>query len=206
MPCPDYTIYADADISSEGVLNFEIPSVKISGIITFNDQQFFSSGDAMNGIVYIKNASTDYKAVFLTEKDFAANGGVFERKVIPGKYRFLYRTNICSKTTPCYEQMIIDQIEIKGNGSVNLDVPFVNASVKVTADSSEINKEDANNSENVWIEHEFLGDGAVLLNFKTAGSGPADRKIIPANYLIDYRVNHCNETMPCPISILAGCE
>jgi hypothetical protein len=96
MPCPYADLYSGFEVSGTGVLNFEIPTVHISGTVTVNGETVDKKNASSSENIYIRRTGKSDETNMLSLASDISDKAVYEREIVPAKYDLTYRAYQCS--------------------------------------------------------------------------------------------------------------
>jgi hypothetical protein len=204
-PCPYFMLNGHLKVSAEGAINFDIPYISLTGKVTMNGGAFSKAALNGNERIMVKTAdSVNHEALLFSVKNIADAGYVYKRRIVPGNYSIIYKTDTCVKESPCPHKMLMQDGALNADGALNIDIPVYKVTGKVSVNGSGVKPLNPTASDAVWIIEKQSDYQAVMINLNNGISQDSsyERHLVPQQYDFQYRTLKCTKMMPCPYADL----
>ncbi len=200
LPCNTGPIKTSVSLASNGVLDLEIHSVKVTGKITL-------AGAALP-------AAPEGNASFTIASGGAAViplAPTYATTLLAGTYTVGYASSgtTCEGPLPCNSGALKDGVALASDGVLDLDIPAVSITGNVTLAGAVLPATAATRGDVAFALND--GTSASTADFGTSGAASYAVTILPGHYLVVYNGNAalCDPTMlptpPCMAEIVKGC-
>lgn len=199
-PCVGGPLLASVDLSSSGVLDLDIPRIDISGKVTLAGADLPDEAGERGTVVFTGAAggSATVALASVGALDYAL-------RLLPGAYTITFAANadLCDGETvpamPCGGGSL-KSLELKSSGVLDVEIPVVEISGKVTRAGAPLPDQVADRGSVV-----FVGDGGAAVPV-ALGTGPFDGyaiTLMPGAYDVIYLsaaescMDPADDVMPC---------
>lgn len=202
MPCTGGLLFTDLAVEQTGVLDLDIPSVTVSGVVTQNGGEMPDAA-ADRGHLELSDAAGGA----LATPGFATTGAPdYAVAVFPGTYAISFVGNpaLCSEgaaEVACNRGVVLPAVAIASTGVLDVDVPAVQVAGKVTVNGKAVPDGDVDRG--ALRLRPADGGAGELLTAPFAAAGPVAYAltVVAGSYDIDFVANPAlcdDETPPLP--------
>ncbi|MDD9934265.1 MAG: hypothetical protein OXT09_11720 [Myxococcales bacterium] len=218
-PCNSGTLLAGAEVRMDGVLDLDVPAVRVSGAVTVNGAPmpnelldrgsltFLAAGaDGSEG-----DGGTDAAAAGASTRSFGTGGPVaFSMTLMPGTYAVAFAANgeLCGvdplPTVPCVGGTLVSGVQLQMDGVLDVDVPAVGVSGAVTLHGQPL--PDADGDRGSLLFTNTAGGSGSASGFALAGPVSYGLRVMAGDYRVDYVANPvlCDAVAPAPLPCTGG--
>jgi hypothetical protein len=203
VPCNGGAIVESQSLTSDGVLDLDIPRVAVSGAVTLNDQPFPTHQDERGHLAF----SNEDGGWVETPPTGTTGSVTYELALMPGAYDVTWVSNpyLCSlddvPRAPCMGGTLREGVSLTSDGVLDLDVPSVQVEGAVTLDEGEM---PAAPGDRGWILF-TTAEGGFATTRSLGSSGPAAYGIslMPGTFDVVFSANwslcdgHEPPAVPC---------
>ena len=232
MPCTGGVIESNLAISSDGVLNIDIPAVRVSGAITVNGQALPSESGQRGKLHFVAENGER-----LVTSSFTTSGAVsYEVSLWPGEYAIAFEANeaLCpgerAPGIPCIDGTVNAAADLRSDGVLDLDLPEVRVSGAITLNGAPLaigsgdrgalafrhlgqqplgQDDDDDADVSIELRVELRAEPRAELRVELGPDRPDsyDLSLFDGSYSIAYRADPLScDSLPCNDQLLAGCE
>ena len=189
VPCNSGTLRPAVALTSSGVLDLDLPMVRVTGVITLNG----SPPNTQPGTRGQLSFAGDTGAPVLT-KPFAPSGAAsYEVLLLPGDYDISYVPSpvLCDGTflpsMPCVGGTIRAAEDLSSDGVLDVDVRAVTVTGAVTLDGAPLPAEAADRGKLSFVNR--AGGAGVTADFAMTGTGQYSMRVLAGAYDVDFVAN-----------------
>jgi hypothetical protein len=190
MPCIDGPLLTNLNLQNDGVLNIDIPVIKIQGQVTLEDNQLPAENMDRGALLFeLQNGGTVLSKQFKNSGNFS-----YELTLLPGQYDILLDANeaLCLQNNvvakvPCIDGTLLSNLSLQNDGVLNVDIPAITIQGQVTLEGSQLPNENLDRGSLMFV----LQDGgiAVAKQFEDSGSFAYEMTLLPGDYDIILEAN-----------------
>ena len=207
MPCIDGLLYDDLNLSNDGVLDVDIPTVRVQGQVFLEGQPLPDENLGRGQLAFVNVASGDALTVDLETRD-PFN---YEIVLLPGAYAVDYEGNpaLCTEDLaqlPCNSGRLLSGLVLQNDGVLDVTIPVVHVSGQVSLKGAPLPSENAARGELVFS---LAGGGlATTEPFGQSGAYSYDLTLLPGTYDLHFQgnpglcVGNSPSQMPCNAGVL----
>jgi hypothetical protein len=219
LPCNGGTLRAGVTIAADGVLDVDIPVAAVSGRVTLNGQPMPTASLGRGALSFTPSGATATAAATMTAP-FAASGAVaYGLSLLPGSYDVGLAANaqLCgpgaaAPAVPCVGGTLRAAVKLDADGTLDVDVPSVSVSGKVTLDGAALPAATLDRGSLVFTRAPAEGGGSAQLPLGTSSPASYALTVVQGRYVVTHAANtgSCAGTtppqIPCASQVLAGCD
>lgn len=181
LPCNGGELRAGLELSADGVLDVDLPSVRVRGAVTLAGAAFPDATASRGAIVLAAEA-----AGRASEALGSTGAAAYDLYVWPGRYdvRWQAPPTLCSSAgappLPCIDGVLREGVELSGDGVLDVDVPTVRVRGAVTLAGAPMPEVSGTRGRVAFVAE----DGARSVAFALPGAGAAsyDVHLLPGTY------------------------
>ncbi|MBK7864179.1 MAG: hypothetical protein IPJ65_37405 [Archangiaceae bacterium] len=163
LPCGRRTVRAPAAITASGVLDVDVPVVRVGGVVTVNGAALPDSSSGLRrGLLKLFGPSDTAAWVG------PSGPAQFEVMLYPGTYRVEYVGVQNCQGVPCHPHVVQPALVVSTSQSLAVDLPVISVSGAVTVNGGTVEDGASARGELQFVE----GDGGTVVA-KLSASGPA---------------------------------
>lgn len=201
-PCVGGPIKKGLLLQTTGTLDLDIPSISVSGRVTVNGSAVAGAGTSRGRLVFQLSDGAG-----ISTPDLNA----YTLRLLPGGYQVSYAfagpTCLATETIPCASGVLKPSQSLTTTGTLDIDIPLVQANGSVTLDGLPMPAITATRGQLQFI---LGGSAFVTPNFGSSGVVNYSVALLPGTYeiahLSDFTVCSASTgSVPCVGQIVAGC-
>jgi hypothetical protein len=208
MPCNSGPLKPSTAITSDGVLDLDVPAVAVSGKVTVNGAPLPATSQ-WGSVAF--SSKTMGSASFQLD---TAMGPAYAVTILPGTYDVSYSgdsaecTGTAPPAVPCNSGVIKPAVALSAAGVLDLDVPMVKVSGKVLLDGAPLPLGATSAADIVFAAK--AGGSATSASFSKVGGPTYSLALVKGTYVATFNAdsNSCGGTtlVPCDDQVVLGCE
>lgn len=188
VPCIGGPITSGVSLTADGVLDIDIPRVRVSGAITLNGESFPAHSDERGHLAF-----TNEEGGFVETQPSGASGSVsYELSLLSGSYDVMWISNpsLCEWETPeapCMDGSLREDVSLNTDGVLDVDVLSVQVEGEVTMNGEPMPDALGDRGRLVFR----LEDGGAVESGSLESTGPVaySLSIFPGSYDIALAAN-----------------
>jgi hypothetical protein len=216
VPCTGGTIVPSIGLTSSGVVDVDLKSVRVSGTVTVNGAPMPTEAAARGQVVFSREGGTVSTVAF--PPSGAATYGV---TLLPGTYDVGFAANpaLCGAgkappKVPCMSGTLMKGLTLKASGAIDLDLPARTISGAVTLLGAVLPDEASGRGQISFARVEpNASSGSASVDLGATGPGLYGLTILPGRYVVSHAANAglCGPGLPaskvaCASQLVLGCE
>jgi hypothetical protein len=212
VPCNSGTLKTAVALSADGVLDLDVPAVRVSGQVTINGAPMATATTTRGTVLLVPAGVTGASGI---GDSIASTGAAnYAMTVLPGTYDVSFSGNaqLCTQATtpsiPCNRGVIKKALALSADGVLDLDVEAAKVSGQVTLNGGAMPVDPTNNAAVSWKQ--IGGDTISSRNFGDTGASSYAVMLVKGSYVVSFNAdnNSCGGTsmVPCTDQPLVGCK
>jgi hypothetical protein len=184
VPCNSGVILEDVEVS-DGVLDVDVSAVQISGQVTLLGEPLPAATDTRGQLSFESSEGS----VVSTEDLGSADGATYTMTLLPDRYTvgFVGDPGLCAggaPALPCNSGPLLENVEIDGDGVLDVDVPAVTISGAVGLDGAALPDESGDRGA---LSFALAGGSQVLgTPFAPTGAATYTMTLLPGDYDVSF--------------------
>jgi hypothetical protein len=182
LPCISGPLKTGLSLTSDGQLNLDIPTAKVSGNVQVNGQPVASAHSGLGAVLFQLTGG----GVAATDDTNPAGGLLpYQLTLLRGTYDVKYapRNNDCTAGVPCIGGSLNKGVSLQSDGTLDVNIPAITVQGNVTINGQPV--VDASESGSLLFRN--ADQGSVL----TASTGPKKLSqyklaLLPSSYVVEY--------------------
>jgi hypothetical protein len=215
VPCVGGPLLAARPLTANGVLDVDVRSVRVNGVVTVNSARPDDETAARGQLTFSLTGGTSF-----TTPPFDATGPVsYGVTLLPGSYavRFVANPMLCGRPVlahiPCVSGTLLPRVSLDADGVLDVDVPAKTITGVVTLLHAPLPAESRNRGSISFAVLDQAGtNAAVAADLNLMGPGAYGITILPGRYVVSHQANAalCGPglmpSVPCASQAIVGCE
>jgi hypothetical protein len=208
MPCNSGPLKTQVSLSADGVLDLDVPAVKVSGAVTVNGAAIGPATSSRGAVAFALAGGGAASAPIP-----ASGAAQYSLTLLAGSYDVSFAGNaaLCAGTAqapaPCNGGVVQKGLMLAADGVLDLDVPMVRVSGSVLLDGQALPVDAASQAAVSFAAKG--GSSVVSRRFGQVGSATYQLSLVKGAYVVSYHADpiHCGGATgaPCADQIILGC-